>query len=122
TPEGGMRMTGHGRRRGSRTLGLVLSGGGARGAFQVGVYERLLEDARFADGPAVLSGTSAGGINAALIAPGKSPREMLQFWKSLADDPPVTTSAAFCSGALRTLARLSLAEAVRWVGTTPPLR
>ena len=27
-----------------RTLGLVLSGGGARGAFQVGVYERLLED------------------------------------------------------------------------------
>ena len=45
-------------------LGLVLSGGGARGAFQVGVYERLLEDPRFADGPTVLSGTSAGGINA----------------------------------------------------------
>jgi len=45
-------------------LGLVLSGGGARGAFQVGVYERLLEDARFAAGPTVLSGTSAGGINA----------------------------------------------------------
>jgi len=31
-------------------LGLVLSGGGARGAFQVGVYERLLRDPRFADG------------------------------------------------------------------------
>ena len=74
-----MRLSG--RRRGPRTLGLVLSGGGARGAFQVGVYERLLEDARFAAGPAVLSGTSAGGINAALIAAGKSPREMLQFWK-----------------------------------------
>src|SRR5881409_645504 len=111
-----------GRRRGPRTLGLVLSGGGARGAFQVGAYERLLEDPRFATGPAVLSGTSAGGINAALIAAGKSPREMLQFWKSIADDPPVTTSAAFCSGALRTLARLSLEEAVRWIGTTQPLR
>ena len=59
-----------GRRRGPRALGLVLSGGGARGAFQVGVYERLLEDARFAAGPTVLSGTSAGGINAALIAAG----------------------------------------------------
>ena len=111
-----------GRRRGPRTLGLVLSGGGARGAFQVGVYERLLEDPRFAARPAVLSGTSAGGINAALIAAGKSPREMLQFWKSIADDPPVTASAAFFGSALRTLARLSLEEAARWLGTTQPLR
>ena len=111
-----------GRRRGPRALGLVLSGGGARGAFQVGVYERLLEDPRFAARPAVLSGTSAGGINAALIAAGKSPREMLQFWKSIADDPPVTASAAFFGSALRTLARLSLEEAARWLGTPQPLR
>ena len=111
-----------GRRRGPRTLGLVLSGGGARGAFQVGVYERLLEDPRFAARPAVLSGTSAGGINAALIAAGKSPREMLQFWKSIADDPPVTASAAFFGSALRTLARLSFEEAVRWLGTPQALR
>ena len=111
-----------GRRRGPRTLGLVLSGGGARGAFQVGVYERLLEDPRFAARPTVLSGTSDGGINAALIAAGKSPREMLQFWKSIADDPPVTASAAFFGSALRTLARLSLEEAVRWLGTSLPLR
>src|SRR5438093_584664 len=39
-------MGGWGRRR--QTPGLVLSGGGARGAFHVGVYERLLEDRRFA--------------------------------------------------------------------------
>src|SRR5947209_11497775 len=110
------------KRRGPRILGLVLSGGGARGAFQVGAYERLLEDARFANGPTVLSGTSAGGINAALIAAGKSPREMLQFWRGIADDPPVTASAAFFGGALRTLARLSLEETVRWLGTAQPLR
>src|SRR5437016_13756707 len=109
-------------RGGAPTAGLVLSGGGARGVFQVGVYERLLEDARFAAGPAVISGTSAGGINAALIAAGKSPREMLQFWKSIADDPPVTASAAFFGSALRSLARLSLEEAARWLGTTQPLR
>ena len=34
---------------GQGTLGLVLSGGGARGAFQVGVYERLLGDAMDGD-------------------------------------------------------------------------
>jgi predicted acylesterase/phospholipase RssA len=100
----------------------VLSGGGARGAFQVGVYERLLEDARFADGPAILSGTSAGGINAALIAAGKSPREMLQFWRAVADDPPVTASPAFFDSALRTLLRLAAEEWVRWLTTPEPLR
>ncbi len=115
-------MRGGVRRRGSRTLGLVLSGGGARGAFQVGVYERLLEDPRFADGPAVLSGTSAGGINAALIAAGKTPREMLRFWKELGDNPPVTASSAFFDGAVRTLARLTAEESVRWLRSTSPLR
>jgi predicted acylesterase/phospholipase RssA len=115
-------MTGQGRRRGSRTLGLVLSGGGARGAFQVGVYERLLEDSRFADGPAVLSGTSAGGINAALIAAGKSPAEMLQFWKSIADDPPVMASPAFFDGALRSLLRVAVEESGHWMRSAAPLR
>ncbi len=115
-------MRGGNGRRGPRTLGFVLSGGGARGVFQVGVYERLLEDARFAHGPAVISGTSAGGINAALIAAGKTPREMLQFWKEIADHPPVTASAAFFDGALRSLLRLSAEEAIRWISTSDPLR
>jgi predicted acylesterase/phospholipase RssA len=88
----------------------------------VGVYERLLEDARFADGPAVLSGTSAGGINAALIAAGKTPREMLQFWKDIADDPPVTASAAFFGGALRTFLRLTLEESLHWLRSSTPVR
>jgi NTE family protein len=96
----------------------VLSGGGARGAFQVGVYERLLEDERFARGPAVLSGTSAGAINAALIAAGRTPSELLEFWLGIADDPPVKASAAFFDGAVRALARLAVEEGVRWL-TSP---
>jgi hypothetical protein len=116
------RMRGGMKRRAPRTLGLVLSGGGARGAFQVGVYERLLEDPRFADGPAVLSGTSAGGINAALIAAGKTPREMLRFWREIGDDPPVKASSDFFSGVLRTLTRLTAEETVRWVRSSSPLR
>ncbi|HVN85792.1 MAG TPA: patatin-like phospholipase family protein [Candidatus Binatia bacterium] len=101
-------------------LGMVLSGGGARGAFQVGVYERLLRDPRFAGGPAVLSGTSAGAINAALIAAGRSPREMMRFWNGIADNPPVVASALFFSSAARTLIRLTLEESKRWLQSSAP--
>jgi len=94
-------------------LGLVLSGGGARGPFQVGVYDRLLGDRRFADGPAVLSGTSAGAINAAMIACGFSPQDMMAFWNDIADDPPVVVSAKFFRSAMITMARLTVNEMLR---------
>jgi NTE family protein len=51
-------------------LGLVLSGGGARAAYQVGVL-RAVADMLPADAPnpfAVISGTSAGAINATALA------------------------------------------------------
>lgn len=96
-----------------RKLGLVLSGGGARGAFQVGVYERLLRDPRFAEGPVAISGASAGAINGALIAAGKSPREMMEFWNGIADNPPVTASRVFFDTALRSLMRLGVSESLR---------
>lgn len=100
-------------RRVPRKLGLVLSGGGARGAFQVGVYERLQQHPLFARGPSIISGTSAGAINGALIAAGKSPREMMSFWNSIADDPPIKASAQFFSTAVTTIARLGFGEAMR---------
>lgn len=105
-----------------RTLGLVLSGGGARGAFQVGVYQRLLDDPRFSQGPGVLSGTSAGGINAALIAAGKSPREMMDFWYGIATDPPVVASDLFFHDAMMTLLRLMGSELLRWLSTPAAIR
>ncbi len=111
-----------GQGRGERKLGMVLSGGGARGAFQVGVYERLLRDSRFAAGPAVLSGTSAGAINAALIAAGKTPREMMNFWNGIADNPPVAASAVFFHSAARTLVRLTFEEALHWLRSSSPWR
>lgn len=91
-------------------LGLVLSGGGARGTFQVGVYDRLLQDPRFADGPAVMSGTSAGAINAAMIAAGLSPSEMLEFWYGCGDDPPVVVSSKFFASAMTAIVRLAWEE------------
>jgi NTE family protein len=49
-------------------LNLALQGGGAHGAFTWGVLDRLLEDERFAlEG---ISGTSAGALNAVVLASG----------------------------------------------------
>lgn len=103
----------------SGRLGLVLSGGGARGPFQVGVYERLLRDPRFADGPAVLSGTSAGSLNAAMIAAGLTPAQMMDFWNGLADDPPVVANPRFFSTLFTTLGRLAARELVEAPGRLP---
>src|SRR5262249_3781022 len=72
--------------------------------------------------PAVVSGTSAGAINAALIAAGKSPKEMMAFWNSIADDPPVAASPVFFQSAVRTLARLSFEESARLLQSTRPWR
>jgi len=49
----------------SKTRGLVLSGGGAKGAWQVGALQRLVEgDAAYG----VVTGTSVGALNAAALA------------------------------------------------------
>jgi NTE family protein len=50
-----------------RGLALVLSGGGARGAYQVGVLRVLARECPEAV-PDILVGVSAGGINAAFLA------------------------------------------------------
>lgn len=86
-------------------LGYVLSGGGARGAFEAGAYARLSEDERFAR-PAVLAGTSAGAINAALIANGKTVEQIRQFWLDLGSNPPATANTAFFRDAVWTAVKL----------------
>ena len=51
----------------SAPLGLVLSGGGAKGAYEVGVWQEL-EAAGLAPRVKAISGTSVGALNAALFA------------------------------------------------------
>lgn len=48
-------------------LGLVLSGGGAKGAYEVGVWQEL-QAAGLASRVTAISGTSVGALNAALFA------------------------------------------------------
>ena len=78
----------------SRLLNLALQGGGAHGAFTWGVLDALLEDGRIAfDG---VSGTSAGAMNAVVLAHGwmiggrDGARAALRgFWTALADTMPL---------------------------------
>ena len=66
-------------------VALVLQGGGALGAYQVGVYEALHEAGLEPDW---VSGVSIGAINAAIIA-GKPPERRLQrlttFWERITE-------------------------------------
>jgi len=65
---------------------LVLQGGGALGAYQVGVYEALHE-AGIA--PQWVIGTSIGAINAALIAgskPDERVEKLCEFWSRVQND------------------------------------
>jgi NTE family protein len=53
------------------TLGLVMTGGGARGAYQAGVLKRIGELKRIRRNPfPIIGGASAGAINAAALAGG----------------------------------------------------
>lgn len=76
-------------------IGLVLGGGGARGAAHVGV---LLELARLGIWPDVIAGTSIGGLLGALVAAGLSAEKVVDFFRQLQLEqlyrpPPLRTSA-----------------------------
>jgi len=60
-------------------LGLVLEGGGAKGAYQAGAYKALLELGIEVDG---VSGTSIGAINGAMIVQGAFP-ECYEMWREI---------------------------------------
>ncbi len=71
-----------------KTINLALQGGGAHGAFTWGVLDRILEDDRIRIGG--ISGTSAGAMNAVVVAQGlhedgaNGAREALRhFWQAV---------------------------------------
>lgn len=59
---------------------LILSGGGARGAFQAGVW-RFLSEREWT--PDLICGSSVGAINAAAIASGLSAASLQTLWESI---------------------------------------
>src|ERR1043166_8223772 len=73
-----------------KPIGLALQGGGTWGAYTWGVLDALLASRSVAI--AQLSGTSAGAINAAIVAsalangsPARARETLRSFWLSIAD-------------------------------------
>ncbi|GAB4205185.1 MAG: hypothetical protein OHK0022_31000 [Roseiflexaceae bacterium] len=61
---------------------LILSGGGGRGAYHIGVIEELVRQGWMEDGkgPDIIAGTSIGAINAAALASGLTVAELRRRW------------------------------------------
>jgi NTE family protein len=72
-------------------LGLVLTAGGARGAYQAGVLKRIGEIKSLRERPSpfpIVAGASAGAINGTLLAArgarfGEATRELARVWSNL---------------------------------------
>lgn len=64
--------------RGRRAL--ILCGGGARGALEVGFYQAITKLGLSFD---LIVGSSVGALNGALIAAGLSPAELAALWRSI---------------------------------------
>jgi NTE family protein len=64
---------------------LVLSGGGARGAYHIGAIEALVQHGWMQDGkgPDIIAGTSIGAINAAALASGLTIEQLKQRWLAM---------------------------------------
>jgi NTE family protein len=86
--------------KGQKRINLALQGGGAHGAFTWGVLDHLLEDGRLTvEG---ISGTSAGAVNAVMLAdglnrggPDEARKRLSEFWRaaSLGGDLPAVQRA-----------------------------
>ncbi len=81
----------------SNATGLMLSGGGARAAYQIGVLEAIADIRKAAGAPRdvnpfpIITGTSAGALNAAALACGADDfdatvRRLVDIWKNIHAD------------------------------------
>jgi NTE family protein len=73
---------------------IVMSGGGAKGAFELGAVDYLIRDKKV--DPAALIGVSTGNLNAAMLAQGKGRQRLLEqldelteLWFGIDDDEDI---------------------------------
>ena len=93
----------------SKKTGLVLTGGGARGAYQAGVLRGIAEILGSGAGGSddcpfpIITGVSAGAINAGFIGArsgsfSESTRRLCEIWNNLSPADVIKTSAASLGG------------------------
>lgn len=122
--------------RGPAKVGLVLSGGGARGAYQAGVLKAISEIALETGNKhpfPIMTGVSAGAINASYLAAMADDlivgcRRMTELWKSMTPDQVFRTDA-ISAGAIglrllrdTALGSLSSRKLARSLLNTAPLK
>lgn len=100
------------------SLGLVLSGGGARGAFQVGVLNAIADICRqegITNPFQLYTGISAGAINAAFLTTqsnvqfDESTRQLTELWRQISSEQIfITDPVSLSKGGLNWLLALSL--------------
>ncbi|WP_460450768.1 patatin-like phospholipase family protein [Alsobacter sp. SYSU BS001988] len=110
-----------------KRVNLALQGGGAHGAFTWGVLDALLADGRLEiEG---LSGTSAGAMNAAMVAcgiagggPDAARRKLAAFWRAVAIDGELQGPQRAIFDMLLGAWRLGSNGGAGWFGSfTPPM-
>lgn len=102
--------------------GLILTGGGARAAYQVGVLQALCEIRRACHHPAgnpfpVIAGTSAGAINAAALAGDaddfdRAVAKLVSIWRGFHADQVYRSDSI---GVIRTGARWLTMMSIGWL-------
>jgi NTE family protein len=102
--------------------GLILTGGGARAAYQVGVLQALVEIRRACESPPgnpfpVIAGTSAGAINAAALAGDADDFEqgvakLVSIWRGFHADQVYRSDSI---GVIRTGARWLTMMSIGWI-------
>jgi len=85
-------------------VALVLAGGGARGAYEIGVLSTLLPELDENERPRIVIGTSVGAINAAYVAAHahESPRQIAEggteLWGKIGYDSVLKPLVSFSEG------------------------
>jgi len=108
--------------RDTPTTGLILTGGGARAAYQVGVLDAVANIRRHSDAPAtnpfpVIAGTSAGAINSTALACGADDFDnavsgLVHIWRNFGAEQVYRSDSI---GVIRTGARWLTMMSVGWM-------
>ena len=99
-----------------KKLGLVLAGGGAKGAYEAGVLKYLGECGLKPD---IIAGTSIGALNGAIIASGNdfesSTKHLYQLWDRLGEEKLLLPNNAGVANLLSKPALGIMSPLSRWV-------